>query len=88
MSALLQHLLSCLGFFYLGCGLSLHTCSSKAQLLLLTLDEEYLSSRLPLMTLKVEYLLLALLHLRSHRSLDVGLLLLAASPDLATLETN
>ena len=28
-----------LGFSYLGCGVSLHSCSSKAQLLLLTLDE-------------------------------------------------
>ena len=40
--ALLQHLLSYLGFSYLGRGVSLHTCSSKAQLLLLTLDEGYL----------------------------------------------
>ena len=47
-----------------------------------------ISSRLPLMTLKVEYLLLALLHLRSRYSFNMGLLLLAASPDLATLETN
>ena len=31
-----------LGFFYLGRGLSLHGCSSKAQQLLLTLDEGYL----------------------------------------------
>ena len=31
-----------LGFSYLGCGVSLHSCSSKAQLLLLTLDEGYL----------------------------------------------
>ena len=37
-----QHLLSYLGFSYLGHGLSLHGCSSKVQLLLLTLDEEYL----------------------------------------------
>ena len=37
--ALLQHLLSHLGFSYLGRGVSLHGCSSKAQLLLLTLDE-------------------------------------------------
>jgi len=34
--ALLQHLPS-----YLGCGISLHGCSSKVQLLLLTLDEVY-----------------------------------------------
>ena len=40
--ALLQHLLSYLGFFCLGCGVSLHGCSSKVQPLLLTLDEGYL----------------------------------------------
>ena len=36
---LLQHLPSYLGFSYLGCGVSLHGCSSKVQPLLLTLDE-------------------------------------------------
>ena len=40
--ALLQHLPSCLDFSYLGRGVSLHGCSSKAQLLLLTLDKGYL----------------------------------------------
>ena len=40
--ALLQHLPSSLGFSYLGHGVSLHGCSSKAQPLLLTLDEGYL----------------------------------------------
>ena len=40
--ALLQHLPSYLGFSYLGRWVSLHGCSSKAQLLLLTLDEGYL----------------------------------------------
>ena len=40
--ALLQHLLSYLGFSYFGRGVSLHGCSSKAQPLLLTLDEGYL----------------------------------------------
>ena len=40
--ALLQHLLSYLGFSYLGHGVSLHGCSSKVQPLLLTLDEGYL----------------------------------------------
>ena len=40
--ALLQYLPSYLGFSYLGHGVSLHGCSSKAQLLLLTLDEGYL----------------------------------------------
>ena len=37
--ALSQHLPSYLGFSYLGRGLSLHGCSSKAQPLLLTLDK-------------------------------------------------
>ena len=37
--ALSQYLPSYLGFSYLGRGLSLHCWSSKAQLLLLTLDE-------------------------------------------------
>ena len=40
--ALLQHLPSYMGFSYLGRGVSLHGCSSKAQPLLLTLDEGYL----------------------------------------------
>ena len=40
--ALLQDLPSYLGFSYLGCGVSLHGCSRKAQPLLLTLDEGYL----------------------------------------------
>ena len=35
----LQHLLSYLGFSYLGRGVSLHGCSNKVQPLLLTLDE-------------------------------------------------
>ena len=45
--ALLQHLPSYLGFSYLGHGVSLHSCSSKAQPLLLTLDEGYLLTRRP-----------------------------------------
>ena len=40
--ALLKHLPSYLGFSYLGHGVSLHGCSSKAQPMLLTLDEGYL----------------------------------------------
>ena len=40
-----QHLLSYVGFCYLGRGVSLHGCSSKAQPLLLTLDEGYLLPR-------------------------------------------
>ena len=42
-----QHLLSYLGFFFLGPGVSLHGCSSKAQPLLLTLDEGYLLTTAP-----------------------------------------
>ena len=45
--ALLQHLPSYLGFSYLGRGVSLHGCSSKAQPLLLTLDEGYLLTATP-----------------------------------------
>ncbi|XDA70828.1 hypothetical protein R6Z07F_001190 [Ovis aries] len=45
--ALLQHLPSSLGFSYLGFGVSLHGCSSKAQLLLLTLDKGYLLTATP-----------------------------------------
>ena len=37
--ALSPHLLSYLGFSYLGRGVSLHGCSSKAQPLLFTLDK-------------------------------------------------
>ena len=46
-NALLQHLPSYLGFSYLGRGVSLHGCSSKAQLLLLTLDDGYLLTTTP-----------------------------------------
>ena len=45
--ALLQHLLSYLGFSYLVHGVSLHGCSSKAQLLLLILDKGYLLTTAP-----------------------------------------
>ena len=47
--ALSQHLpwVYYLGFSYLGRGVSLHGCSSKAQLLLLTLDEGYLLMAAP-----------------------------------------
>ena len=51
--ALLQHLPSYLGFSYLGCGISLHGCSSKVQPLLFTLDEGYLLTS-ALLTLNVE----------------------------------
>ena len=45
--ALLQHVPSDLGFSYLGRGVSLQGCSSKAQPLLLTLDEGYLLTAAP-----------------------------------------
>ena len=45
--ALLQHLPSYLAFSFLGREVSLHGCSSKAQLLLLTLDEGYLLTTAP-----------------------------------------
>ena len=45
--ALLQHLLSYFGFSYLGRGVSLHSCSSKVQSLLHTLDEGYLLTATP-----------------------------------------
>ena len=45
--ALSQHLPSYLGFSYLGRGVSLHGRSSKAQPLLLTLDEGYLLTATP-----------------------------------------
>ena len=37
-----------MGFSYLGRGISIHGCSSKAQPLLLTLDEGYLLTATPL----------------------------------------
>ena len=45
--ALLQHLRSYLGFSYFGRGVSLHGCSSKVQLLLLTLDKGYFLTTAP-----------------------------------------
>ena len=45
--ALLQHLQSYLGFSSLGRGVALHSCSSKAQPLFLTLDKGYLLSAAP-----------------------------------------
>ena len=46
-NALSQHLPSYLGFSYLGRGVSLQGCSSKAQPLLFTLDERYLLPAAP-----------------------------------------
>ena len=45
--ALSQHLLSYLGFSYFGCVVSLQSCSSKVQLLFLTLDEGYVLTAAP-----------------------------------------
>ena len=45
--ALSQHLLSYLGFSYLGRGVSLHGCSRKVQPLLFALDEGYLLTATP-----------------------------------------
>ena len=45
--ALSQHLPSYLDISYLGRGVSFHGCSSKAQPLLLTLDEGYLLPAAP-----------------------------------------
>ena len=60
--ALLQHLPSYLGFSYLGRGVSLHSCSSKAQPLLLTLDEGYLlTATLPDLQCGIAPLILALM---------------------------
>ena len=52
--ALSEHLPSYLGFSYLGRGVSLHGCFSKAQPLLLTLVEGYLLTAAPLEEAEVE----------------------------------
>ena len=78
--ALLQHLLSYLGFSYLGHGVSLHGCSSKVQPLLLTLDEGHLLPATP-PDLERGVAPLGPPAPRSSRSLEVGLLLSAAAPD-------
>ena len=77
--ALLQHLPSYLGFSYLGRGVSLHGCSSKAQPLLLTLDEGYL------LTAAVPDLQRGIAPLGPPAPVQpplLGLLLLAAGPGL------
>ena len=77
--ALLQHLPSYLGFSYLGRGVSLHGCSSKAQPLLLTLDEGYL------LTAAVPYLQRGIAPLGPPvpaQPLLLGLLLPATGPRL------
>ena len=79
--ALSQHLSSYLGFSYLGHGVSLHSCSSKAQLLLLTLDEGYLLTSTP-PDLECGIAPLGPHAPCSHHSLNVALLLPATTPDL------
>ena len=77
----LQPLLSYLGFSYLGRGVSLHGCSSKAQPLLLTLDEGYLlTTASPDLERGIAPLGLSVP--AQPPLLDVGLLLPAAAPDL------
>ena len=79
MSALLQHLPSYLGFCYLGRGVSLHSCSSKAQPLLLTLDEGYLlTTTIPDLQCRIAPLGPPV----PAQPPLLGLLLLAASPSL------
>ena len=77
--ALLQHLPSYLGFSYLGCGVSPHSCSSKAQPLFLTLEEVYL------LTAAVPYLQGGIAPLgppAPAQPLLLGLLLAAVGPGL------
>ena len=81
--ALLQHLSSYLGFSYLGREVSLQGCSSKAQPLLFTLDEGYLLTTAP-PDLERGIAPLGPPALRSHHSLEVGLLLPAATPGLGS----
>ena len=89
--ALLHHLLSYLGFSYLGRGVSLHSCSSKAQPLLLTLDEGYLlTTTLPDLQCGIAPLgppapmqpQFRVTPLLAAPGLGRGLLLLAAAPGL------
>ena len=90
--ALLQHLPSYLGFSYLGRGVSLQGCSSKAQPLLLTLDKGYLlTAGVPDLQRGIAPLgppvpaqppLLGLFLLAAGPGLGHGLLLPAAAPRL------
>ena len=83
--AILQHLPSYSGFSYLGRGVSLHGCSSKAQPLLLTLEEGYLLRAAP-PDLECGVAPLGPLAPGSSCSLEVGLLLLVATPALSQLK--
>ena len=71
-----------LGFSYLLRGVSLHVCSSKAQLSAPYLGWGISPHGHPSWPWMWSSSSLSLLHPCSHHSLDVGLLLLAASPDL------
>ena len=77
--ALLQHLPSYLGFSYLGLEVSLHSCSSQGQPLLLTLDEGYLLTTAPP---DLECGIAPLGPPVPAQPLLVGLLLWAATPSL------
>ena len=89
---LLHHLPSYLGFSYLGRGVSLDSCSSKAQPLLLTLNEGYLlTAAVPDLQRGIAPLgppaptqppLLGMLLLAAGPGLGRGWLLLAAAPGL------
>ena len=76
--ALSQHLPLYLGLSYLGRGVSLHSCSSKVQLLLLTLDEGHLLTSAP-PDLEHGVAPLGTPRLRSHCSLDMGLIIFSAT---------
>ena len=76
---------SYLGFSYLGHGVSLHGCSSKAHPLLLTLDKGYLLTSAP-PDLECGVAPLSPPVPMQHRPLDVGLLLLAAGPYLVMID--
>src|SRR5574337_835800 len=79
--AVSQYLPSYLGFSYLGRGVSLHGCSSKAQPLLLTLDEGYLL-RAALPDFQSGIAPLGPPALTQPWLLGRGVLLLASAPDL------
>ena len=81
--ALLQHLPTYLGFSYLGLGVSPQGYFSKVQPLLLTLDEGYLLTAAPPdLQCGIAFLVPPAPVEHSHHSLDVGLLLPAATPGL------
>ena len=80
-NAPLQHLPYYLGFSYLGHGVSLHGCTSKAQPLLLILDKGYLLTATP-SDLECGIAPLGPPAPAQPPTLEVGLLLPAAAPGL------